>query len=325
MINLDENLLVLIFPIIFLVIFFICMVVARMMRGRKTEQDMVRKIRSGGWDSGNFQDMEETATAPDKEDEKSALISFFSFFSPKTGDVNAPDHKSIRIKFLQAGIKWKNVEGAFWGAKILLPLLFLAVFIMARIFIFKVMENNITIAWIVGLALLGFYLPDIWLKQISDKRKIRLFNGLPDALDLLVVCVEAGMGLDAAIHRVSREIKLSSPDLSHEFALMNLELRAGQSRQDALRNLSLRTGINEMTSLVTLLIQTDKFGTSVAVALKVFSDSFRTKRFQRAEEIAAKLPVKILIPLIFFIFPSLFVVLMGPAAIKIYENIIVGG
>jgi len=325
MINLDENLFVLIFPIIFLVIFFICMAVVWIMRGRKTEQDMIRKIRSGGWDSGDFQDMKETTTAPDKEGEKPALISFFNFFSSNTRDGNAPVHKSIRIKFLQAGIKWENVEGAFWGAKFLLPVLFLAVFIMARIFIFQVMENNITIVWIVGLALLGFYLPDIWLKQISEKRKIRLFNGLPDALDLLVVCVEAGMGMDAAIHRVSREIELSSPDLSHEFALMNLELRAGQSRQDALRNLSLRTGIDEMTSLVTLLIQTDKFGTSVAMALKVFSDSFRTKRFQRAEEIAAKLPVKILIPLIFFIFPSLFVVLMGPAAIKIYENIIVGG
>lgn len=324
MINLDDNLIVLIFSIVFLVIFLICMAVARMMKGRKTEQAMIRKIRSGGWDSSDFQGMEETIAAPDKEGQKSALISFFSFFSPKTRNDKAPAHKSIRIKFLQAGIKWENVESAFWGAKLLLSILFMAVFIMARILIFQSMENNITSVWIVVLGLLGFYLPDIWLKQITDKRKIRLFNGLPDALDFLVISVEAGMGLDGAIYQVCQEIKLSSPDLSHEFELMNLEIRAGQSREEALKNLSLRTGIDEMSSLVTLLIQTDKFGTSVAMALKIFSDSFRTKRFQKAEEIAAKLPVKILIPLIFFIFPALFVVLMGPAAIKIYENMIAG-
>jgi tight adherence protein C len=176
----------------------------------------------------------------------------------------------------------------------------------------------------VFIALLGFYLPDLWLIVKSDIRKEKLFEGLPDALDLLVVCVEAGMGLDGAIHRVADETKLTNQTLSDELKLLNLELRAGKSRQDALRNLALRTNINAMNSLVTLLIQTDKFGTSVAKALQVFADSFRTERYQKAEELAAKMPVKLIFPLVLFIFPSLFVVILGPAAIRIYQNIIMG-
>ena len=146
-----------------------------------------------------------------------------------------------------------------------------------------------------------------------------MLEGIPDALDLLVVCVEAGMGLDAAINRVAEEIKLTNRILSDELKFLNLELRAGKSRQAALRNLAMRTDLEDVNSLVTLLIQTDKFGTSVAKALRVYSDTFRTKRYQKAEELAAKLPVKLVVPLIVFIFPSLFVTILGPAAIRIYE------
>jgi len=153
----------------------------------------------------------------------------------------------------------------------------------------------------------------------TSTRKNKIFEGIPDALDLLVVCVETGMGLDAAINRVAKEIKLSNEVLSEELNILNLEIRAGKSRQDALRNLAERTGIEDIHSLVTILIQADKFGTSVAQSLRVFSDSFRTKRFQKAEEIAAKLPVKLMVPLILFVFPSLFVVILGPAAIRIYQ------
>ncbi len=186
----------------------------------------------------------------------------------------------------------------------------------------KILSNQIAVGLAVLIALVGFYLPDLWLTIKSNIRREKLLEGIPDALDLLVVCVEAGMGLDGAIHRVAEETKLTNPILSDEFKLLNLELRAGKSRQDALRNLALRTNIDAMNSLVTLLIQTDKFGTSVAKALQVFSDSFRTQRYQKAEEFAAKMPVKLIFPLILFIFPSLFVVLLGPAAIRIYKNII---
>jgi tight adherence protein C len=128
------------------------------------------------------------------------------------------------------------------------------------------------------------------------------------------------MGLDAAINRVGEEMKLTNKALSDEFKLLNLELRAGKSRRDALQNLALRTDIEEVSNLVTLLIQTDKFGTSVAQALRVYSDAFRTERFQKAEEIAAKIPVKLVFPTILFIFPSLFVAIMGPAMIRVYET-----
>jgi tight adherence protein C len=165
-------------------------------------------------------------------------------------------------------------------------------------------------------------LPDLWLMLRTSSRKTRIFEALPDALDLMVVCVEAGMGLDAAVTQVGEELKLTHRDLSEEFKLLNLELRAGKSREAALRNLAVRTGVEEVNSLVTLLVQTDRFGTSVAQALRVYSDSFRTKRFQKAEELAAKLPVKLVFPVVLFIFPSLFIIILGPAAISIYESFI---
>ncbi len=146
-----------------------------------------------------------------------------------------------------------------------------------------------------------------------------IFRGFPDALDLMVVCVEAGMGLDAAIHRVAEEIKLTSKELSDELKQLTLELRAGKSRREALRNLGMRVGIEEIKGFVTLLVQTDKFGTSVAQALRVFSESFRKKRFYKAEELGEKMPLKLVFPMLLCILPSLFVVIMGPAIISIYK------
>lgn len=172
------------------------------------------------------------------------------------------------------------------------------------------------------LALIGFYLPNFWLRRKVDRRKEKILRGLPDALDLMVVCAEAGVGLDAAIQRVGEEMKLANRPLSEEFRLLNLELRAGKQRRDALKNLALRTDLDDVRSLVTLLVQTERFGTSIAQALRVHSDSMRTKRFQRVEEVAAKLPVKLLFPLIFFIFPSLFVVILGPAILKVYRTLL---
>ena len=196
------------------------------------------------------------------------------------------------------------------------------IFTILRFWIFKIMSYQMIVMFGVLSALLGFYLPDIWLRQKTDKRKEKILNALPDALDLLVVCVESGMGLDSAIYRVAQEMRLNSPELSDELQLMNLELRAGKSRRDALKNLALRTNLEEINSLVTLLIQTDQFGTSMADALRIYSDSYRTQRYQRAEELAAKLPVKLIFPLVIFIFPALFVVLLGPAAISIYNALL---
>jgi len=127
------------------------------------------------------------------------------------------------------------------------------------------------------------------------------------------------MGIDAAINRVAEEIKVTNKTLSDELRLLNLELRAGKARRDALKDLAMRTDLQDVESFATLLIQTEKFGTNVAKALRVYSDMFRTKRYQKAEELAAKMPVKLVIPLAFFIFPSLFVVILGPAAIRIFQ------
>lgn len=320
MISFNENIYALSFLFLFLALFIFFLTAIQFIRKQQRKQQMVKRIRQEEYP---LEKLVENKDTPDyKKKRASGWVLFFTLFNPRKKAQDLSAHEAVNLKFLRAGITRKNFDTAFFGAKICLPILFLVIFFILKLFIFRLMETQMTVIVTVVVGLLGFYLPDIWLRQITDKRKERLFKGLPDALDLLVVCVEAGMGLDSAIHRVGQEIKVSNPDLSNEFALMTLEMRAGKSRQEALKNLSARTDIAEMSSLVTLLIQTDKFGTSVAKALTTFSDSFRVKRFQKAEEIAAKLPVKILIPLIFFIFPALFIVILGPAVINIYHNFI---
>jgi tight adherence protein C len=228
-----------------------------------------------------------------------------------------------RIRFLRAGYRQANAPAVYWGIKILLTFLLPAILLVCRFSFFVMMTNKLTMAMLIFGALFGYYLPDIWLRQKSDKRREKLLIALPDALDLLAICVEAGIGIDAALNRVSQEIAFNFPELSDEFNYANLEIRAGKARHDALRDLAQRTNLNEISSLVTLLNQTDKFGTSMATALRVYSESYRTERYQKAEELASKLPVKLLFPLIVFIFPSMFVILLGPAAIAIYRALIV--
>ncbi len=169
-------------------------------------------------------------------------------------------------------------------------------------------------------AVLAMYVPNLWLSLRIKNRRKAITNALPDALDLLVVCVESGMGMDQALSRIAREMLSTNPEIGGELNTVLLELRAGKSRTDALKNLARRVNIDDMTSLVTLIVQADTFGTSIATTLRVYSDHMRTTRYQRAEEIAAKLPVKMLFPLIFFILPALFVALMGPAGIRLMHT-----
>ncbi|ABC77166.1 type II secretion system F family protein [Syntrophus aciditrophicus] len=207
----------------------------------------------------------------------------------------------------------------FFGIKVLLAVLLPALFLMAKL-LAGIAVNPLAVMIItLALALVGFYLPNLWLRLKIGARKEKIMEGFPDALDLMVICVEAGMGLDQAINRVGEEMKLSCPPISDEFRTLNMEMRMGKSRREALRNMANRTELDDVTSLVTLLIQTDQFGTSIGQALRVHSDSMRVQRRQRAEEKAAKLPLKLLFPLIFFIFPSLFVVIMGPAMIQVFH------
>ena len=324
MLSLDQNFLIIIFPVFFIIIFLFILGIIRFINARNEKKDLIKKIQQGGYDEyeGDYKDQSEMLLSEQDSNSSNLLLYFFSFVGQLFIGTKTKDSGIIANKFLKGGLRTKNIETSFWGAKIVFPFLFLGVFIILTMTVFTNLSTTYTIAIIVLGSLFAFYLPNIWLKQITDKRQEKLLKALPDALDLLVICVEAGMGLDSALKRVGDELKLSYPDLSSELNFLNLEMRAGKIRRDALKNFAMRAGINEVKSLVTLLIQTDKFGTSVAVALKVFSDSFRTQRFQRAEEKAAKLPVSILIPLILFIFPALFVVILGPAAISIYEGFI---
>jgi tight adherence protein C len=173
--------------------------------------------------------------------------------------------------------------------------------------------------WVVGAFVVGFFLPRYGLNRAIRTRQRQLRWGLADALDLMVISVEAGLGLNAAMLKVSSELKDVHPDIATEFELANLEIRVGRERDEALRNLAERTGVDDLRSLVAMLIQTDKFGTSIAKALRVFSDSLRTKRRQRAEQEAQKAAVKLLLPLACFLFPTLFIAILGPAALNLMD------
>jgi tight adherence protein C len=175
---------------------------------------------------------------------------------------------------------------------------------------------------LVSLTFFAFYLPRFILLRMQKARQMNIRLGLPDALDLLTICVEAGLGLDQSLKRVGEEIFLAHPDLSIELDLVNLEMRAGKSRAEALRNLALRTGVDDIRALVAVLVQTDRFGTSVAKALRVHSDSLRVERRQRAEEAAAKTSIKMVPVLVFFLFPSMFIVSIGPAMIQMMRNLL---
>jgi tight adherence protein C len=228
----------------------------------------------------------------------------------------------LRDNFIKAGYRRETASIIFSGLKTFLIFFLLGTFLLLKFGIFKKMTPVQMISLSVILVALGFYFPNLWLRWKIERRKEKIIEGFPDALDLMIVCVEAGTSLDGAIHRVGDEMKLSNKVLGDEFKLLSLELKAGKDRREALRNLAERMDLEDVSSFVTLLIQTDKFGTSVAQALRVHSEAMRTKRFQKAEELATKLPVKLLFPLILFIFPSLFITVLGPAVIQIFRTLL---
>jgi tight adherence protein C len=174
------------------------------------------------------------------------------------------------------------------------------------------------LAWIVGVtvAFIGYMIPGFVLAHLISKRKVLIENGLPDALDLMIVCVEAGCALDQAIQKTSVELEISHPDLASELRLITTEVRAGKPRIEAFKNFAARTRVDDVRALVAMLVQTDRFGTSIAQALRTHAETSRTKRRQRAEERAAKIGVKLVFPLVFFLFPAFYVVTLGPAVIQ---------
>lgn len=227
----------------------------------------------------------------------------------------------LRIKFLNAGIRDPKARYIFFGAKTVLPLVLSALaFLLVRGLSQAV--GLMLLFDILLAALVGCYLPNLVLHFMAKRRKREIFDTFPDATDLMLVCVEAGLGLDAALSKVADEVKRRSLALAEELHLTNLEMRAGASREQSLRNLALRTGVEEMGTFATMLTQADRFGTSIGESLRVFSDDLRHKRQVRAEERAAKVPTKMLFPLVVCIFPSIIMVIMGPAAIQIIRTIL---
>jgi tight adherence protein C len=225
----------------------------------------------------------------------------------------------LRNRLQKAGYYGSHAVIVYTGAKMVMGLLVpsLAIVLLSLL--------QLPVQRYIGLiplfALLGFTLPYFFVVSRRSKRRIALRNGLPDALDLMVSCVEAGLSLNAALVRVAHELKSVHPDLAREFEIANLEIRAGKMREEALRNLGTRSGVKDLKSFAAMLIQTDRFGTSISRALRVFSDSMRTKRRQRAEKAAAETTIKLVFPLVFFIFPAILIVLLGPGVIQLIETL----
>ena len=226
------------------------------------------------------------------------------------------ERNKMTLQLFRAGFRSPQAQPFFYATKsLLIFILPLAVLLATRFF--PAIETQSALSYAVFAAGFGLVAPNFVLKKLVARRSKRLSRAFPDALDLLVVCVEAGLGLAAAIQRVADELAVSHPELAFELSTVNAEIRAGTAREKALKNLADRTGLKDIRGLVGLLVQTMRFGTSVSDALRVYSAEFRDIRMQKAEEEAAKMGTKLIFPLIFCMFPVFFIVAIGPAVINI--------
>ena len=233
--------------------------------------------------------------------------------------VSATEAEKLQKKLMHAGFRSRNAPLIYRS----IQLLSMASFPAAVGLFCAIMARPLSSAvfWILAAFVVGFFAPRYILGRMIRSRQLRIRWGLADALDLMVISIEAGLGLNAAMLKVSSELNKVHVDISQEFELANLEIRVGREREEALRNLAERTGVDDLRSLVAMLIQTDRFGTSIAKAIRVFSDSLRTKRRQRAEQAAQKAAVKLLFPLACFLFPTLFIAILGPALIQLMDTL----
>ena len=282
----------------------------------KPEQTVVDRLQDLGNMGGdfNFEDAERRA----KESQAAEIAKKFAQDLNKVAPISAKDAKKLQLKLTHAGHRSPNA-----------PIIFRAIQFLSLVFFPLATAGGLLLAgkslsdsllYIGGALLFGFILPDKILSYKVNSRQDRLRCGVADALDLLVVSVEAGLGLNAALNRVADEMKSVHPDISEEFALVNTEIRMGRQREEALRNLAERSGVEDLRSLCAMLIQTDRFGTSISRAIRVYSEALRTKRRQRAEQAAQKAAVKMLFPLAVFLFPTLFIILLGPSAIQLMRT-----
>lgn len=225
----------------------------------------------------------------------------------------------LRVRLFNAGIRNEDASLIYFSAKTVMPILFA---VLAYSFLLMLSLPTLSMLFYVLIAAtLGCYAPNVYLYWRIKSRQREIFENFPDAADLMLVCIEAGLGLDAALTRVTEEMQIKSVVLAEELHLTNLEIRAGGTREKSLRNLATRTGVEEVGTFAIMLTQADKFGTSIGVSLRIFSDDLRHKRQIRAEEKAAKVPTKMLFPLVVCIFPSIIMVIMGPAAIQVIRTL----
>lgn len=275
-------------------------------RGRRYSARLQRVVDGGGGE----------VTSDGLVDEALPLgarfVSFFAWLMP-----TAIYSETLMWDLCQAGYRHLEARKVFAGARVLTT----TTFGLAAVLItwsLKLQPQEILVLTLVGLAI-GFFLPVSVVRWRQQKRQTEITLSLPDALDLLVICVEAGQGLNAAILKVAKESEHQATALSEELRMVNNEMRAGVTRTQALRNLALRTGVDDVRSLVAVMIQSDRFGTSIAQALRIHAQSLRTRRRQRAEETARKAPVKLVFPLVFCIFPELLVVILAPGMLQLFR------
>lgn len=245
------------------------------------------------------------------------LVGPFAQLSSPTEGIDA---SPLRLRFLNAGIRNEHAPLLYFGIKTLLPLA--VAFAVYSFMLASGTTDSMRLLFFPSTAaLLACYLPNLALRWLAKQRKREIFENFPDAADLMLVCVEAGLGLDAALGKVTDEIRIKSEALAEELHWTNLEMRAGSTREKALRNLAARTGVDEIHTFAAMLTQADRFGTSIGDSLRVFSEDLRHKRQMRAEELAAKIPTKMLLPLVTCIFPAILMVVLGPAIIRIVRTI----
>jgi tight adherence protein C len=243
-----------------------------------------------------------------------AVQPFARYVMPTSGK----ERGSMQDKFAKAGIQSPRAMPVFYGVKTVLALLLLTAWILASNMLPRLSTQQV-VFYAALVAFIGLTIPNFVLNRMVERRQRAIRNAFPDALDLLVVCVESGLGLAAGLQRVAGELEVSHPELAGELERVTAEMQAGMERDLALRNLATRTGLEDIRSLVGLLVQTMRFGTSVADALRVYAEEFRDKRMQIAEEQAAKLGTKMIFPMVLCFFPSFFLVAIGPAVIKLVQ------
>lgn len=284
----------------------------------KPQSAATERLRRMGGKDGGVSDKMQSAVMPD-ESPAADIAQRLAQPINKLLPVSATEAKKLQKQLMHAGFRSPEAPLIFRGihlaAMASFPLIVAGVCALTA----RPLQN--ALIYIIMAFVMGFFLPRYFLRRAINNRQRELRWGLADALDLMVVSVEAGLGLNAAMMKVSTELRDVHQPIAVEFELANLEIRVGRERDEALRNLAERTGVDDLRSLVAMLIQTDKFGTSIAKGLRVFSDSLRTKRRQRAEQEAQKAAVKLLFPLACFLFPTLFIAILGPAAINLIDTL----